>query len=396
MQTCITHINIYTEHEIIRNGSLLIENGIITEIHDLPDFHVRSKHAVTIDGNHLSAIPGYIDTHCHGGGGFDCNDRTCDSIAGMRDFYSNCGVTMLYPTLSANKLPALISGIEAIRDAMRHNQPGKTEIGGTHLEGPFLNKTYKGCQSEDAIIPFEEEHVQLYADNKDVIRRTTVAPEVAKNVACFPLLKELGIRISIGHSCATYREVVHAVEKGASGITHLYNAMSQTKKTGPFRVGGVLEAGLTLDELYAEIIADGNHVPDESMRIAYRCKGAGKLSVCSDANSAAGTTGNDVIHSCTGSFIIENGVAMNSERTSLASSITPLDRMVRHLIFKTGFPAFDVVKMASTTTAEMMGIAHRKGSIAVGKDADINLVDDQFKVIKTFFKGIPKRVVSER
>ena len=387
MQTCITHIDIYTENEIISNGAVVIENGIISEIHSSP---IRKEHATIIDGKNLSAIPGYIDTHCHGGNGFDCNAGTIESIIGMRDFYCHHGVTMLYPSLAADKTPAIIKGLNAIRTAMQQNQPGKTEIGGTHLEGPFLNKVYKGSQAEDAIIPLDDEHMQLYTDHKDVIKRTTIAPEVANNVDYFPILKELGIHVSIGHSCAEYKDIISAAKKGATSVTHLYNAMSQTKKVGPFRVGGVLEAGLTIDSLFAEIIADGNHVPDESMLIAYRCKGADKLSICSDANSAAGKMDGDVIHtSCGVTFIVENGVVMNSERTSLASSITPIDQMVRHLIFKTGLPAFDVVKMASTTTAKMMKIDDRKGSIAIGKDADINLVDKQFNVINTFFKGKP-------
>lgn len=385
MKTHITHIDIYTENEIIHNGTIVIDKGIISEIHASP---IKDKSAINIDGTNLSAVPGYIDTHCHGGAGFDCNDGTIESIIGMRDFYSNHGVTMLYPSLVADKIPAIINGLNAIRAAMLQNQPGKTEISGTHLEGPFLNKVYKGSQAEDAIIPLNDEHMQLYADYKDVIKRTTIAPEVADNVNYFPALSGLGIKVSIGHSCAEYKDIVSAAEKGATSVTHLYNAMSQTRKVGPFRVGGVLEAGLTLDSLYAEIIADGNHVPDESMIIAYRCKGADKLFICSDANSAAGKMEGDVIHtSCGVTFVVENGVVMNSERTSLASSITPIDQMVRHLIFKTGLPPFDVVKMASTTTAKMMGIDNKKGSIAIGKDADINLIDDKFNVVKTFYKG---------
>lgn len=385
MKMYINNIDIYTEKEIIRNGSITIECGIITEIHTFP---VSQKHTIeVIDGKNLLAIPGYIDTHCHGGGGFDCNDGTPESVIGMRNFYGLHGVTSLYPTLSANKIPKITDGLEAIRKVMQQNKPGQTEICGTHLEGPFLNKAYKGCQAEDCIIPLSDEHLPLYVAYKDVIKRTTIAPEVGKNIDYFPALKELGIRLSIGHSCAEYKDLFQAIEKGATSVTHLYNAMSQTKKVGPFRIGGVLEAGLTMDALYAEIIADGYHVPDELIHIAYRCKGPDKLSICSDANLAAGGSDGDLYHTCGVTFIIENGIAMNSERTSFASSVTPIDQMVRRLISETSLPAFDVVKMASTTTARMMGINDRKGSIAVGKDADINLVDKQFNVIKTFFRG---------
>ena len=385
MQTCIVNVSIFTENEIIPNGSIVIENEKITEIHAS---QVSYSHVTVVDGSNLSAIPGYIDTHCHGGVGFDCNDAKLDSVIAVRDFYGNHGITALYPTLSANAIPESIKGLETIRDAMLQNRAGRTEICGCHLEGPFLNKVYKGCQAEEHIIPLNDEYLQFYETYRDVIKRTTIAPEVRQNVAYFPALRQMGIQVSIGHSCAEYKEIEYAVAQGAGSVTHLYNAMSQTKKVGPYRIGGVLEAGLTIDGLYAEIIADGFHVPNELIRIAYRCKGADRLFVSSDANCAAGGADGDVFHTCGVPFVIEKGVAMNLERTSFASSITPIDGMVRHLIFDVQLPAFDVVKMASTTTARMMQIDDRKGSIAVGKDADINLVDSHFNVIKSFCKGI--------
>jgi len=385
MLVCIINVEIYAENQIIPNGTIVIENEKIAEIHATI---VTYKHATIIDGTDLSAISGYIDTHCHGGGGFDCNDGTIRSIIGMRDFYEKHGVTSLYPSLSANTIPATITGLEAIRTVMQQNSAGHTEICGCHLEGPFLNKTYKGCQNESHIIPLNDEYLQIYDTYKDVIKRTTIAPEVDQNAAYFPALREMGIKVTVGHSCAEYKEMEFAVELGAIGVTHLYNAMSQTKKAGPYRIGGVLEAGLTLDNLYAEIIADGYHLPNELIQIAYRCKGASKLYVSSDANNAAGGVEGEIFHTCDTSFVIVQGVAMNIERTSLASSISPIDRMVRHLIFNVKLPAFDVVRMTSITTAQMMGIDDRKGSISIGKDADVNLVDSRFNVIRTFCKGL--------
>ncbi|MDR0796679.1 MAG: N-acetylglucosamine-6-phosphate deacetylase [Tannerella sp.] len=384
MQTCIVNVTIYTENEVIPNGTIVIDNEKITGIHPFP---VHVQYATVVDGSGLLAIPGYIDTHCHGGAGFDCNDASMDSVLGMRDFYGRHGITTLYPTLSANAIPETINGLKTIREAMQQNQPGRTEICGCHLEGPFLNKAHKGCQTEKHIIALNDGYLQMYATYKDVIKRTTIAPEVEHNIDYFPALSQMGIQVTIGHSCAVYKDVEYAVAQGAIGVTHLFNAMSQTKKAGPFRIGGVLEAALTLDDLYAEIIADGFHLPNELIRIAYRCKGADRLTVCSDANSAAGGVEGEVFHTCGTSFVIEQGVAMNIERTSLASSVTPIDRMVRHLIFNVKLPAFDVVKMASTSTARMMKMDQRKGSIAIGKDADINLVDPDFNVIQTFCRG---------
>ena len=384
MKTYIQNIDIYSDSGFVENGSLLIDDEKILEINTELTFKNSVK---IIDGKGLIAIPGYIDSHCHGGGGFDCNDGNLKSVIGMRDFYAKHGVTLLFPSLAANDIPTTIRGLESIREAMKMNESGKTEIGGCHLEGPFLNKMYKGCQAEEHIIELTDEYLKLYDDYKDVISRTTIAPEVGRNVEYFPMLRDMGIQVSIGHSCATIKEIEYAVTKGATSVTHLYNAMSQTKKEGPFRIGGVVEAALTFDSLYAEIIADGYHLPNELLQIAYKCKSADKLMICSDANMAAGCKHGQIIQSCGMTYYIENGVAMNEERTSLASSISPIDTMVKHLVFNVKFPVADIVKMSSATNAKLLNLYDNKGSIKVGKDADINIVDKNFNIVMTLCKG---------
>lgn len=384
MRTYIKNIQIALENELIENGAILIDNEKIVDIHIKPQV---VEVDTIIDGKGLLAAPGYIDSHCHGGGGFDCNDSTLDNIEGMTEFYRSHGMTSYYPSLAADKMNKLVEGFDAIRAAMNTNKPGKIEVLGTHLEGPFLNKTYKGSQAEESIIPIEEKHITILEEYKDVIKRITIAPEVDRNVDLFPKLVEMGMVVTGGHSTATYDEALEAAAKGMAGVTHLHNAMSQTKKVGPFRVCGMVEAGLNIDSLYAELIADGNHLPDQLIQIAYRCKGADKIFICSDANRATGAADGSVIHTCGQIFLIENGVALNSERTSLASSITPIDEMVRKLILNVKIPLLSVFKMASTNIAKMMHIDNRKGSIAVGKDADINLLDSKYNIIRTFCRG---------
>ena len=384
MKICVKNIDIHSENGFIQGGSLVIDGEKISEIYAES---IDLQNAKIIDAKNLIAVPGFIDSHCHGGGGFDCNTGNLESIIGMRDFYGKHGITLIYPTLAANDIDTTKRGLEAIRQAMKLNESGKPQIGGCHLEGPFLNKAYKGSQAENHIIAITNKNFKLYEEYNDVIRRTTIAPEVEKNIEYFPAICDMGIQISIGHSCATINEVEYAVNKGATSVTHLYNAMSQTKKEGPFRIGGVLEAALTSETLYAEIIADGYHLPKELLQIAYKCKGADKLMICSDANMAAGSQHGQYIHSCGLTYVIENGVAMNEERTSLASSISPIDTMVRHLIFDVQLPVVDVIKMSSATNAKLFNIYDTKGSLNCGKDADINIVDRNFNIIMTFFKG---------
>jgi N-acetylglucosamine-6-phosphate deacetylase len=149
----------------------------------------------------------------------------------------------------------------------------------------------------------------------------------------------------------------------------------------------VLEAALSIDSLYTEIIADRKHLPDELMRIAFRCKGPEKLMLCSDANRGAGFADGGTIFTCGQEAIIKDGVAMVPDGSAFASSITPIDQMVRNVIKYVGISGHDAVNMASRTPAKMMGVFDRKGSIAPGKDADIILLDNEFNVKNVMCRG---------
>ena len=391
MTTCIQDIDIYAETGLIHGGSLLLEGEKIARISKVRMQDSGLAVDEWIDGHGLAAVPGYIDTHVHGGGGFDINDGTADSILGTRDFYRRHGVTAFCPTYMALPLATIENGLKALRKILPGNIPGKTEILGAHLEGPFLNPAFNGSQAKDLIIPIDDDNVRIYETYRDVIARTTVAPEYGHNLDYFPGIVSLGIQLSMGHSQAVIRQAEEGMKRGATSVTHLYNAMSQTHKEGPHRIGGLVEAGLTLDGLYAEAICDGFHLPDELLRIAFRCKGPDRMLIVSDACLCAGMPSGTVVRTGGVTFHVEDGISMNETRTSFASSTTPLDGMVRHLIFHTGLPAEDVIRMAAATPARLLGLGDRKGTIAEGKDADIILVDAGFNIVKTFCKGIDAR-----
>lgn len=387
MRTYLKRIDIFTETGRICGGSLFLDEGRIAGIYPdtRPDREAEADEI--IDGQGCMAVPGYIDLHVHGGGGHDLNDCTAESIRLTRDFHQQHGVTTIAPSYLALPIPLIEEGLSALREVRRENAPGKAEILGAHLEGPFLNPQYHGSQPVGQIVPLDDTNVLLFEKYRDAISRTTIAPEYGHNAAYFPGIAALGIQISMGHSSATIREAEDGMKRGATSVTHLYNAMSQTHKEGPYRIGGLAEAGLIFDGLFAEIICDGYHLPNELLHIAFRCKGPERLLIVSDASLCAGMPSGTVVRTAGLTFYVENGISMNEERTSFASSTAPLDQMVRHLIFDTRLPAEDVVRMSSTTPARMLGIEDRKGSIAVGKDADINLVDARFNIIRTFCKG---------
>jgi N-acetylglucosamine-6-phosphate deacetylase len=286
-------------------------------------------------------------------------------------------------------MPKLIKAFESIREATTKNKPGKIEVLGTHFESPFINPKYKGAQAAESLVDFTEENFEIVKKYQDIIRRITLAPEMLYNMKRIQQLAKMNIIISGGHSGANYSEVFQSKEEGMTALTHLYNAMSSVTKNGPFRVPGMLEAGLNEEGLYAEIIADRIHVPDQMINIACRCKGTDKICICSDANRGAGMKEGQTIFTCGQEVIIENGIAMLKDRSSLASSITAVDEMVRNLIHHVGIAPVDAVKMASTNPAKMMNIFSRKGSLEAGKEADINIVDEKFNVVLSFFRGVP-------
>jgi N-acetylglucosamine-6-phosphate deacetylase len=222
------------------------------------------------------------------------------------------------------------------------------------------------------------------------IRRVTLSPEI---VGCMELTRELnavGIVVSAGHSAMTYDEMMPAIEAGVRHVTHIFCAMSSTVRKGPWRHPGILETALVDDRLTTEMIADGKHLPAALMQLAWRCKGADRLCLVSDAMRGTGMPpgGRSTFGPRDGTeVVIADGVAMLPDMTAFASSVTPLDAMVRNVIEMVGAPLHEVVRMASLTPARIIGLADRKGSLEPGKDADLCILDADFRVQQTIIGG---------
>jgi N-acetylglucosamine-6-phosphate deacetylase len=267
-----------------------------------------------------------------------------------------------------------------LRAVREEENPACPEILGLHFESPYINPLYKGCMAEECILPFNGEAMNFIAENRDIIARITVAPEIEGVMEAIPRLREMGIIVSGGHSNAGAAIAREAADRGMTMATHLYNAMAAVRKEGPFRVPAILEAVLTDDRIYTECIADGYHVPPELLQIAYRCKGPDKFMICSDASKAAGYAGTEPLFICGHELLIENGVIMTKDRSGLASSAAALDAMVRVLTIKAGFQIVGALRAASYVPAMAAGVADRKGRIAPGYDADLVLLDTELKV----------------
>lgn len=386
MKILIKNADIYLESSVIHSGYLIVNGNKIESVFKVkPDISEREYRI--IDAGGLIAAPGYMDSHCHGGNGFDCNDGAEEDVTGMSQFYLSRGLTSYYPTTSADPLDKIENAFKCIRKVKEEDSAGGIEILGVHMEGPFINPKYKGCQAEKYILEMTDENFKIIERNRDIIKRITIAPEVGSNMSKISRLSAMGIVVSGGHSDATYDQIREAHLRGMNMTTHLFCAMSGVRKEGPYRIPGMLEASLNIDTLYTEIIADRKHLPDELMQIACKCKGKKMIMVCSDANRGAGKSEGGTIYTCGQEAIIEDGVAMIPDRTAFASSITPVDQMVRNLINYTGIPKIDAINMASANVARMMGVFERKGSIAPGKDADIVFLDPEFYVKAVMCRG---------
>lgn len=228
-------------------------------------------------------------------------------------------------------------------------------------------------------------------ENRDIVSEVTLAPELPGMPAMIKALYGAGIVVSGGHDNAEPEDVEAAMDAGMRHCTHIYCAMSTLHKTGLHRKCGLCEYAMTSNAITAEMIADNHHTPPQLARMIYKCKGADKLCVVSDAIAAAGGAEGQWFTLGSGEngtkVFVEGGVAIMEDKTHYAGSVQALDQMVRNLVCDAGIPLVDAVRMASLTPAEVIGIDRECGSIAVGKRADFCIVDHKLNVTKTVVDG---------
>lgn len=384
---------------LLRNARLVLENGILEgwvlvergKIQSLGSGKTPPGNHQVLDLGGYYLSPGFVELHTHGAGGADFMDGTPEAYERASMTHLAHGTTTLLPTtLAAEKEEILdsIRGFLVARETMKGRGPN---MPGLHMEGPYLNKDYCGAIDPQYIRnPEPEEYEEILAYGKNAIARWTVAVELPGMERFIRRLREESVLPSLGHSGAEYCQVKDAFGWGVTHVTHLYSAMSSIVRKGGFRHSGVLESAFCIPEMTVELIADGCHLPAELLDMVQRVKGPKRTALTCDSIRCAGQ---NVTESIIGSLdkgqriIIEDGVAKMPDRSCFAGSIATDDRLVRTMCKTVGIPLWEAVRMMSLTPACILGMGDRKGSIAVGKDADLICFDSDIRVLGAMVEG---------
>lgn len=385
-KTKIYNGRIVTPYRIIPQGTLLISEGKIIEVSngdiDAPD-------ALEIDARGNYIAPGFMDIHIHGGGGHDFMDGSVEAFLGVAETHVRYGTTSMVPTTLTSEKEGLLETLSLYEQAHAQNNKGAMFLG-MHLEGPYLAMSQRGAQDPRYIRdPDPEEYKEVIA-HSSVISRWSAAPELPGAIAFGQYLRSKGILAALAHTDAIYEDVIEAFENGYTLATHLYSGMSGVSRRNAFRYAGVIESAFILDEMDVELIADGIHLPAPLLKLAYKTKGADRIALITDSMRGSGIP---PAESIIGNFrtglkvIIEDGVAKLPDRSAFAGSVATADRLVRNMINMADVPLIDAVRMMTSTPARIMGVLDKKGTLAVGKDADIVIFDEDINIQTTIVNG---------
>ena len=341
--------------------------------------------ALEIRATDQTAIPGFIDLHIHGAGGHDVMEGTGPALRSITCKVSEYGTTSLVATTvtaSAEETLRAIEGIASYIGQQHQTDEPRAEILGIHFEGPFISKERRGVHPSEWIqLPSAETLGRFLKAAAGNARILTIAPEVPGATPCIDAAREAGLVVSMGHTDATYEQARAAMARGARSATHVYNAMRPFSHRDP----GVIGAVLTAPEINAELIADGVHVEEAAMKLLLLAKGAAHVTLVSDGLSATGMPdGNYTL----GGFAVtvSGGVCRNAEGILAGSTLT-LDRALRNIV-TLGASLPDAVRMLTLNPAALLGIEFKKGSLRVGADADILLLDRDLHLARVWARGV--------
>ena len=373
------NIKLVTPFEVLTGYCVEVRQGIISKI-DKEDNIQKNNVDEIVDGKGLYLSPGFIDIHNHGNSGYDFMDATPEALDSIGKYHLNNGVTSYLGTVLTQSYENISKAIGNI--ANYENKNDSSEILGIHLEGPFFAQSKKGAQPERYIknpdMIFIKELLEISGDR---LKMVSLAPEIDGAHEMIKFLRKKGIIVAMAHSNATYEDAITGINQGATVATHLYNGMRGFSHREP----GIVGASLTDDRVYCEIIYDRIHLHDAAVNLALKAKGSDKIVLISDAMRAAGLS--DGEFELGGQKVMVKEGEARLKDGSLAGSTLNLHKSVQNMVNYLNVPLHEAVKMASLSPAKALGIEERKGSIEVGKDADMILFDHNLEITNVIKSG---------
>ena len=367
----------------IKEGCVAYQNGVIVET----PLNTVGAEVIDAKGAYLSA--GFIDLHTHGGGGYDFMDGTVEAFLGAAELHARHGTTTLLPTATSGTLEETSTMFDILTRAQAENVHG-ADMPGLHLEGPYFSPAQAGAQDPRFLKePKPEEYLPIL-HSTDKILRWSAACELDGAFDFAEACRDHGVLCAIGHSDADLATVEEAIKHGFTHLTHFYSGMSSVHRVNAYRVCGVVEAGYLRDDLTVEIIADGCHLPKGLLQMIYRFIGPDRICLITDSMRGAGMP--DGTESILGSLtngqkvIIEDGVAKMPDRASFAGSVATADRLLNVIVNIAEIPLYQAIKMLTETPARIQHLYDR-GTLDIGKRADIVLFNDELKIIRTIVGG---------
>ncbi len=370
---------------VIKNGKIILEDRIkegaalilSDKIEAIINENEIPEGVETIDAEGGYIAPGLIDLHIHGYLGKDVCDGSVESMKIISKGLLENGVTGYLPTTMTVDMSTIVSAIEACRTVKESGEFYGSQIFGVHAEGPFICASKKGAQDERFILTPDAEFVKKYSD---IIKIITLAPEEDENFAAIKAIREnTDVVVSMGHTSADYKTAMEGVKAGVRHATHLFNAMTPLTHRAPGVVGAALNSDVS-----CELIVDTYHVDAALFDTVYKLKGR-KMCIITDCLPAGGLPEGE--YTLGGTPIVYKGNICRLMDGTIAGSVLRLNQGVWNVYKNSSIPLHECVNLASLNPATVIGLGDRKGSLAVGKDADIIVLDESFNLKKTIIGG---------
>ncbi|WP_111978787.1 N-acetylglucosamine-6-phosphate deacetylase [Algibacillus agarilyticus] len=347
-----------------------VTNGKISQLGGEPH-----KNAIALLG---TVTAGFIDVQVNGGGGKLFNHAPCiATLKAMMQAHGSLGTTGMLPTLITDQLSVIEAAADTVAKAIKTQLPG---ILGIHFEGPHLSQPKRGVHASQYIRPLSSAEMQVYERNDLGIKIVTVAPENV-SPADIKKLVTANVKVCLGHSNADYATTMAALEAGATGFTHLFNAMSPLQSREP----GMTGAALLHADSWCGIIMDGHHVHPASAQLALKSK-AEKIMLVTDAMSPVGT---DKTHfDFFGGKVVREGSKLTTVEGVLAGSVLDMIGAVKYCVETLNLPLAQALRMASTYPANFLGLSQKRGKLTIGHQADFVVFNHDYEITQRYINGI--------